>query len=87
MTGMKRKLTILATLLALAGFLFVFIAPEIPTPNAVVKSPQLQIAHAALAAGVVARNLIINRVPLSLPHPKPLPRTESLIELTCVRLC
>jgi hypothetical protein len=84
---MKRKLTIAASILALAGFLFVFIAPEIPTPNVVVKSPQVQVAHAALLAGPVARGVASTRFTLSPAHPKPLPSTESLIDLTCVRLC
>lgn len=84
---MTRKLSIVATVLALAGFLFVFIAPEIPTPNVVVKSPQLQITHAALVVGSVARQLVHSRTPIWLTHSKPLPRTDSLIDLTCVRLC
>ena len=84
---MKRKLTIVASILALAGFLFVFIAPEIPTPNVVVKSPQVQVAHAALLVSSLTRNLASARFTLSLAHPRPLPRTESLIDLTCVRLC
>ena len=84
---MTRKLSILAAVLALAGFLFVFIAPEIPTPNVVVKSPQLQIAHAALVVSSVTRGLVHARFTLALAHSKPLPRTDSLIDLTCVRLC
>jgi len=84
---MKRKLTIVAAILAMAGFLFVFIAPEIPTPNVVVKSPQMQVAHAALLVSPVARSAASARFTLSPAQPKRLARTESLIDLTCVRLC
>ena len=85
---MTRKLSILAAVLALAGFLFVFIAPEIPTPNVVVKSPQLEIAIVAMAAPPMARAAAHSAASLVFAsHAKALPRTASLIDITCVRLC
>jgi len=84
---MTRKLSILATVLALAGFLFVFIAPEIPTPNVVVKSPQLEIAMVAITAVPLVRAAHSTTSLVFASHAKALPRTASLIDITCVRLC
>jgi hypothetical protein len=84
---MKRKLSIVAMVLALAGFLFVFIAPEIPTPNVVIKSPQAQIAIVAIMLAPSAPTAHSATSLVIASHPKALPRTESLIDITCVRLC
>src|SRR4051812_8399598 len=84
---MKRKLSIVAMVLALAGFLFVFIAPEIPTPNVVIKSPQVQVSIVAVTLAPVARAAHSATSLVFANHTKALPRTASLIDITCVRLC
>jgi len=84
---MTRKLSILATVLALTGFLFVFIAPEIPTPNVVVKSPQLEIAIVAMTAAPIVRTVHSTASLVFASHSKALPRAASVIDITCVRLC
>jgi hypothetical protein len=84
---MTRKLSILATILALAGFLFVFIAPEIPTPNVVVKSPQLENVIIAITVAPIVRAAHSTASLVIASHAKALPRTASLIDITCVRLC
>jgi hypothetical protein len=84
---MKRKLSIIAMVLALAGFLFVFIAPEIPTPNVVIKSPQVQVSIVAVTLAPIARVAHSATSLIIASHPKALPRAASLIDITCVRLC
>jgi len=84
---MTRKLSILATILALAGFLFVFIAPEIPTPNVVVKSPQLENVIIAITVAPIVRAAHSTASLVIASHAKALPRTASLIDIICVRLC
>ncbi len=84
---MTRRIMIVAVFLALAGFLFVFIAPEIPTPNVVVKSPQVQVSIVAVALAPIARAAHLATSLVIAGHSKALPRTASLIDITCVRLC
>ncbi len=81
---MRKAFKTTVILVGLLAFLFVFAVPDIPTPDGLMKE---QPAIKPLVIAFIGVLLAGNRRRLAVSSQRLAAHSESILELTCIRLC